>query len=108
MAEMNSLPAPRVRAHPVGVFWRCIWRPPGSLSCWGWRSAGTSPRVVIAGIGSMLGRLGVASDAFGSNVAQGLSGTNPGLAAFGRGRADYRYRYSMRVRAAVFRRFARG
>ena len=85
MAEMNSQPPPRVRAHPVWSFLALY-----SAAAWvavvlGLALSGTSPRVVIAGIGSMLGRLGVASDGFSANVAQGLSGTIPGLAAFGVG-----------------------
>lgn len=83
MAEVNALPAPRARQHPLWSFLVLY-----STAAWVAVVAAlalthTSPRVVLGAIASALSPLGLASNAFAEYVSHGLSHTAPSLAAFG-------------------------
>ena len=85
MAEVNSMPAPRARQHPVWSFLALY-----SAAAWvavvlAMAFTHTAPRAAIAAIGFQLGRAGAAFGALGSGVSQGAAHTVPALAAFGAG-----------------------
>ena len=85
MAEVNSMPSPRARQHPIWSFLVLYSAAVWAAAVAGMVLTGTSPRTVIAMIGTGLGKAGVASAAFGSSLSDGLTHTMPGLAAFGLG-----------------------
>ena len=85
MAEVRTMPAPRVRQHP---FWSFL----ALYSAAAWVAAvvamiltGTSPGTVLGAISSGLARAGVVSSTFSASVSHGLSHVVPTLAAFGAG-----------------------
>jgi anti-sigma factor RsiW len=83
MAEVNAMPAPRARQHPLWSFLALY-----SAAAWVAVIAAlalthTSPRAALAAIGGAMGRAGLVSSAFGASISHGLTHTMPGLAAFG-------------------------
>lgn len=83
MAEVNSMPAPRARQHPLWSFLALY-----SAAAWvavvaAMALTGTAPRTIAAAAGTLLARFGLISSAFSEGVSHGLSHTLPGLAAFG-------------------------
>lgn len=85
MAEVNSMPAPRARQHPVWSFLALYSAAVWAAVIAAMAMSGTSPRVVIAAIASGLGKLGIISGAFGAQLSHGLTHAMPSLAAFGLG-----------------------
>lgn len=85
MAEVNSMPAPRARQHPVWSFLVLYSAAVWAAAVAGMVVTGTSPRTVLAAIGAGLAKAGLVSAAFSSTLSNGLTHTMPGLAAFGFG-----------------------
>ena len=85
MAEVSALPAPRARQHPIWSFLALYSAAVWAAVIAAMALSGTSPRVVIAAIASGLGKFGVASSAFGTDLSHGLTHAMPTLAAFGLG-----------------------
>lgn len=85
MAELNTMPAPRARQHPVWSFLALYSAAAWAAVIAAMALSGTSPRVVIASIASGLAKLGVVSSAFGAQITHGLTHAMPALAAFGLG-----------------------
>lgn len=83
MAEVNGLPAPSPRQHPIWSFLALYCAAAWVAVVAAMTLTGTSPRAVLAMAGVLLSRFGVVSSAFGAGVSHGLSHTMPGLAAFG-------------------------
>lgn len=82
MAEVNALPAPRARQHPLWSFLALY-----SAAAWvavvaGMVLTGTHPATVLNIVSSALSKAGVVSGAAASSVSQGLAHTMPTLAAF--------------------------
>lgn len=85
MAEVNSMPAPRARQHPVWSFLVLY-----SAAAWvavvlGMALTGTSPQTLFAAIWSALSRVGTTAGAVAAGASHGLVHTTPTLAAFGLG-----------------------
>ena len=85
MAEVNALPAPRRRQHPVWSFLALY-----SAAAWvavvlGFAMTGTSPVTIVGALSVALTRAGMASSAFGASLSQGVGTTAPALAALGFG-----------------------
>jgi anti-sigma factor RsiW len=85
MAELNSMPAPRARQHPVWSFLVLYSAAVWAAAVAGMVLTGTGPGTVIAMLGSALNKAGIASSTFSSALSNGLTHTMPGLAAFGFG-----------------------
>jgi anti-sigma factor RsiW len=85
MAEVNSMPAPRVRQHPVWSFLALYSAAVWAAAVAGMVLTGTTPRMVYAAMDATLGKLGIASATFSSSLSHGLTHAMPGLAAFGFG-----------------------
>jgi anti-sigma factor RsiW len=82
MAEVNSMPAPRARQHPVWSFLALY-----SAAAWvavvvGMALTHTSPAVLIGFIASVLAHAGVVTSAAAAGISRGLAHTVPTLAAF--------------------------
>lgn len=85
MAEVNSLPAPHARAHPVWSFLVLY-----SAAMWvavvvAMAITRTSPSVVFAFMAHALAKAGVASGGVAANLSHSLTHTTPALAAVGFG-----------------------
>lgn len=82
MAEVNALPAPRARQHPLWSFLVLY-----SAAAWvavvaGLVLTGTAPSAVVGTITSALSKIGVLFGGAALSVSQGLAHTVPVLAAF--------------------------
>jgi anti-sigma factor RsiW len=85
MAEVNSMPAPRARAHPVWSFLVLY-----STAAWVAAVAGmaitrTSPAVVFEFIARAFAKAGAGAGAFAASVSHALSPSSPSLAELGFG-----------------------
>lgn len=85
MAEVNAMPAPRARAHPLWSFLALY-----SAAAWvalvaGMAIARISPSAAFHFVVTALAKAGVASGAFAGAVSATLTHTTPALAAFGFG-----------------------
>lgn len=85
MAEVNSMPAHRVRQHPV-------WSFLALYSAAAWVAAtiaivltGTSPRVALLFVWNGIAHAGTAAGNVAGSASHGLMHTTPALAAFGAG-----------------------
>jgi anti-sigma factor RsiW len=85
MAEVNSMPAPRARQHPVWSFLALYSAAVWAAAVTGMVVTGTSPHTVLATVSAWLGKAGIASAAFSASMSHGLTHAMPGLAAFGLG-----------------------
>jgi len=85
MAEVNSMPAPHARQHPVWSFLALYCAAAWVAAVLGMAYTGTSPRTVLLAISGGLNFAGHAAAALASTVSQGMAHTMPGLAAFGFG-----------------------
>ena len=85
MAEVNGMPAPRVRAHPVWSFLALYSAAAWVAAVAGMALSGISPKTVVTFIASALGKAGSVSGGVAAGVSHSLSHTIPALAAFGFG-----------------------
>jgi anti-sigma factor RsiW len=85
MAELNSMPAPRARQHPVWSFLvlysAAVWAAVVAAMVF----TGTSPGVAIATISTAIGKVGLLASAFTAGISHGMTHAMPSLAAFGFG-----------------------
>jgi anti-sigma factor RsiW len=82
MAEVNSIPAPRARQHPVWSFLALYSAAAWVAAVAGIAISGTSPAAVFGFIASFLTHAGLVSSAAAASVSRGFSHTIPTLAAF--------------------------
>lgn len=85
MAELNSMPAPRSRQHPIWSFLvlysAAVWAAVVAAMVF----TGTSPRAATAMAAAALGKAGLISGAFTAGISHGMTHAMPSLAAFGVG-----------------------
>jgi anti-sigma factor RsiW len=82
MAELNTLPAPRARQHPVWSFLALYCAASWVAAVAAMAISGTSPGAVFSFLSPALSRAGVISGGFAASASQGLTHTAPALAAF--------------------------
>ncbi len=85
MAEVQTLPAPRARQHPLWSFLVLYPAAAWAAIVVAMALTRTSPNAVAGMLAGSLSRAGAASGAFAANISHGLSTTMPSLAAFGAG-----------------------
>ena len=85
MAEVNSMPAPHARQHPVWSFLALYCAAAWVAAVLGMAYTGTSPRAVWSAIWYGLQYAGHAASTLATSASHGLTHTMPALAAFGFG-----------------------
>ena len=85
MAEVNALPAPRARQHPVWSFLTLYLAAAWVAAVLGMAFSGTSPRTVMTAVWNVLGGAAGTLGGLASSAAHGMGQTTPTLAAFGLG-----------------------
>ena len=85
MAEVNSMPAPRAREHPVWSFLALYSAAAWVAAVLGMAFTGTSPHAVLNAIWSGLQSAGRSAGTLAASVSHGMVHTMPALAAFGIG-----------------------
>lgn len=85
MAEVNSMPVPRARQHPVWSFLALYCSAAWVAAVLGMAYTRTSPGVAASAIWNALQNAGRAAGSVGVSTSQSLTHTMPGLAAFGFG-----------------------
>lgn len=85
MAEVNGLPAPRARQHPVWSFLVLYSAAAWVAAVAGMAISGVSPASILGFIASLVTHAGIVSSAAAADVSRGFSHTIPTLAAFSAG-----------------------
>jgi anti-sigma factor RsiW len=85
MAEVNALPAPRARQHPLWSFLILYSAAAWVAGVLAMALTGTPPGAVVAAVSSALARAGFFSGGLAAALSRGFSHFTPTLAAFGAG-----------------------